>query len=161
MHSYLEAWDIFSSPEQKAPRWAISIPMTPASVPQHFQTSSPLKPLGQLNSNFILRLLRMGEPKFVQIVLVTWPRWPPCPYMVKPFKNLLLQNQKTDDLGTWYVTFGMWGLPSLFKWWSYVDLDLLNMKVKFASLYIKIGFFLKVDFLILFKPKSLFSLYIC
>ena len=32
----------------------------------------------------------------------------------KPFKNLL-QNQKADDLGTWYVTFGMWGLPSLFK----------------------------------------------
>ena len=32
-----------------------------------------------------------------------------------PFKNLLLQNQKADDLGTWYVTFEMWGLPSLFK----------------------------------------------
>ena len=28
------------------------------SVRQHFQTSSPLKPLGQLNSNFIWRLLR-------------------------------------------------------------------------------------------------------
>ena len=33
----------------------------------------------------------------------------------KPFKNLLLQNQKSDDLGTWYVAFGLWGLPSLFK----------------------------------------------
>ena len=79
----------FSSPEPKAPRWAVSIPMTPASivcrpsVHQHFQTSSSLKPLGQLNSNFIWRLLRMGEPKLVQMVLVTWPRWPPCPYMVK------------------------------------------------------------------------------
>ena len=31
------------------------------------------------------------------------------------FKNPLLQNQKADDLGTWYVAFGMWGLPSLFK----------------------------------------------
>ena len=40
------------------------------SVHQHFQTS-PLKPLGQLNSNFIWRLLRMGERKFVQVVLVT------------------------------------------------------------------------------------------
>ena len=84
---------IFSSPEPKAPRWAISIPVTLASVVrpsvrrpsvrQHFQTSSPLKPLGQLNSNFIWRLLRMGERKFIQMVLVTWPRWPPCPYMVK------------------------------------------------------------------------------
>ena len=87
----------FSSPEPKAPRWAISIPVTPASVVrrpsvcpsvrpsvrQHFQTSSPLKPQGQLNSNFIWRLLRMGERKFVQMVSVTWPRWPPCPYMVK------------------------------------------------------------------------------
>ena len=34
-------------------------------------------------------------------------------YGKKPFKNVLLQNQKADDLGTWYVTFGMWGLPSL------------------------------------------------
>ena len=31
------------------------------------------------------------------------------------FKNLLLQKQKADDLGTWYVALGMWGLPSLFK----------------------------------------------
>ena len=41
------------------------------SVRQHFQTSSPLKPLGQLNSNFIWRLLRTRERKFVQMVLVT------------------------------------------------------------------------------------------
>ena len=52
-------------------------------VRQHFQTSSPLKLLGQLNSHFIWRLLRMGERKFVQMVLVTWPRWLPRPYMVK------------------------------------------------------------------------------
>ena len=25
-------------------------------------------------------------------------RWPPCPYMVKTLKNLLLRNQKADDL---------------------------------------------------------------
>ena len=80
---------IFSSPELKAHGWAYRIPVTPASVrrpssvrPQ-FQTSSPLKPLGQLNSNNIWRLLRTRERKFVQMVLVTWPRWPPRPYMVK------------------------------------------------------------------------------
>ena len=38
-------------------------------------------------------------------------------YGTNPLKNLL-QNQKADDLGTWYVAFEMWGLPSLFKWWS-------------------------------------------
>ena len=31
------------------------------------------------------------------------------------FANLLLQNQKAGDLWTWYVAFGMWDLPSLFK----------------------------------------------
>ena len=36
-------------------------------------------------------------------------------YGKAPLKNLLLQNQKADDLGTWFVTFEMWGLPSLFK----------------------------------------------
>ena len=28
------------------------------------------------------------------------PRWPPCPYIVKTLKNLLLRNQKADDLET-------------------------------------------------------------
>ena len=30
--------------------------------------------------------------------------------MVKTLKNLL-QNQKADDHGTWYVALGWWGLP--------------------------------------------------
>ena len=50
---------------------AISILVTPVAGRQHFQRSSPLKPLGQLNSNFIWRLLMMGEQKFDQMVLVT------------------------------------------------------------------------------------------
>ena len=28
--------------------------------------------------------------------------------MVKTLKNLLLKNQKANELGTWYVAFGMW-----------------------------------------------------
>ena len=48
----------------------ISVPVTQASVDRpsfrpQFQTSSPLKPLGQLNSNFIWRLLRTWKRKFV------------------------------------------------------------------------------------------------
>ena len=58
-------------------------PSVSPSVRQHFQTSSPLKPPGQLKANFIWRLLRTRERNFVQMVLVTWPRWPPRPYMVK------------------------------------------------------------------------------
>ena len=46
------------------------------------------------------------------MVQVTWPRWPPCPYMVKTFKNLLLQNQKSYDLETWHVC---WSPPAWFR----------------------------------------------
>ena len=48
-------------------------------------------------------------------------------------KNLL-QNQKADDLETWCAASGAWVLPSLFKWWPWVDLDLLYGKVKFGLL---------------------------
>ena len=57
----------------------------------------------------------MGEPEFVQIVLVTWPRLLPYPYMVKTLKNLLFRNQKADDLETWYTALGAGVLPSLFS----------------------------------------------
>ena len=42
-------------------------------------------------------------------------KWPPCPYMVKTLKNLLLWNQKADDLESWYVALGTLVLPSLFN----------------------------------------------
>ena len=49
--------------------------------------------LGQFCTNFIWSLFRLGEWKIAKMVAVHWPRWPPCPYMVKTFKNLLLQNR--------------------------------------------------------------------
>ena len=65
-------------------------------------------------------LSRMGEQRFVQMVQVTWPVWPPCSYMymVKTLNNLLLWNQKADDLESWYAASGIrvLHLPSLFKW---------------------------------------------
>ena len=36
--------------------------------------------------------------------------------MVKPFKNLLLQNQKSYDLETWHVESETQALQSLYKW---------------------------------------------
>ena len=41
----------------------------------------------------------MGERKFVQTVLVTLPRWPPCPYMVKPSKISGNKTPMTLKLG--------------------------------------------------------------
>ena len=40
----------------------------------------------------------MGEQKFVQTVLVTWPGWPPCSYMVKPKKIFSSRTQKPITL---------------------------------------------------------------
>ena len=73
------------------------------------------------------------------MVQVTWPRWPPRPYMVKTFKNLLLQNRKSYDLETWFAASGTQALQSLYKWWSWVDLDLFYGKVKFGRLYVWMG----------------------
>ena len=73
------------------------------------------------------------------MVQVTWPRWPPCPYMIKTFKNLLLQNQKSYDLETWHVALGTQALQSLYKWWPWVDLDLFYGKVKLGHLYVWMG----------------------
>ena len=87
---------LFSSPEPKAHGGAYSIPVTPGSVHQH-QTSSPLKPLGQLNSNFIWRLLRKvcsnGPGHMTKMAAMPI-------YGKNPLKKLLFQNQKADDLGT-------------------------------------------------------------
>ena len=81
--------------------------------------TSPLKPLSQFCSNFIWSLLRVGERKIAKMVTVHWPRWPPRPYMVKTFKNLLL--------------------PKLLKELSYIDVWPFYGKVKFASLCICMG----------------------
>ena len=67
-----------------------------------------------------------------------WPIWPPCSYMVKTLKNLLW-NQKADDPKTWYAASGARVLPSLFKWWPWVDLDLFYGKVKFGPLCFCMG----------------------
>ena len=78
------------------------------------------------------------------MVQVTWPRWPPCPYMVKTFKNLLLQNQKSYDLETWHVALGTQALQSLYKWWPWVDL--FYGKVKFGPLCFCMGKGKTMDF---------------
>ena len=57
----------------------------------------------------------------------------------KPFKNVLLQNWRTDFHETWYVASGTPAHHSLFKWWPWSDLDLFYGKVKFGNLGFSIG----------------------
>ena len=54
--------------------------------------------------------------------------------MVKTLKNLLLQNQLTNDLETWYVALCVWILPRLYKLSPWVDLDPFYAKVKFGHI---------------------------
>ena len=91
---------LFSSPEPKAHWWAyrigrpLSCIVCPSAI-HTFSTSSPQKKLGQPKSNFIWSLSGMGERKFVQMVHVIWPKWPPCPY-----KNLK-KSSSLEPKGRW------------------------------------------------------------
>ena len=76
--------------------------------------TSSLELLGKLKQNFIWSLHRLEEQRFFQAVGVTWPRWPPCPYMVKTFKNRCW-NRMADVAETWYTALGTQVLPSFFK----------------------------------------------
>ena len=73
------------------------------------------------------------------MVQVIWPRCSPCPYMVKTFKNILLQNKKSYDLEIWHVALGAQALQILYKWWPWVDLYLFYGKVKLGHLYFWMG----------------------
>ena len=55
-------------------------------------------------------------------------------YGKNPSKNLLLWNRWTDFHETWYVASMTPAHHSLFKWWSWVDLDLFYGKVKIWEL---------------------------
>ena len=61
------------------------------------------------------------------------------PIYGKNLKNLLLRNQKADDLDTWYEASGDRVLPYIFKVWRWVDLDLFYGKVKFGPLCFCMG----------------------
>ena len=39
-------------------------------------------------SLYFIWMMEMREWHYIQMVMVTWPRWLPCPYMVKTLKNL-------------------------------------------------------------------------
>ena len=62
------------------------------------------------------------------MVTVCWPRWPPRPYMVKTFKNLLLQNQECLGAEPLQESSGTGGLPKLLKKLSYMTFDLFTAK---------------------------------
>ena len=52
-------------------------------------------------------------------------------YGKTPLKDLR-RNQQADYLQTWHKALGTLALQNLFKWWSWVDLDLLYEEVNIA-----------------------------
>ena len=117
---------------------------------QLFQMKSPLKPLGRLKPNCMWRLYGMGEYYFVHKVWVTWPRCPPCQFMVKMFSS-----STKKQLTTWYVVSVTWGLPSLFEWWFNVDLWSFYRKVSLTPLCIYMGNIEKSIFQELLKADNI------
>ena len=111
---------------------------TSSVVRQDFKTSSHLKPLGQLKPIFIwtpwdggTKLCSNGPGHMTKMAAI--------PIYGKNLKNLLLWNQKAYDLETLYVALGARVLPSLFKWWPWVDLDLFYGKVEFGPICFCMG----------------------
>ena len=116
----------------------------------HFLTLAQGRVHSKIQTGFSQKLLCCSEWNFVwkisgtmkwkvdNMVLVTWPRWPPRPYTVKTLQKVLLWNRPADFHETWYVALGTHAHHNLFKWWPWNDLDLFYGKVKFGNL----GFFM-------------------
>ena len=68
-----------------------------------------------MKAKFHLEPLLEDEKKVCLIFKDTWPRWLPCPYMVKLLKNILLKNQKSYDLETWHAACGIKASQNLNK----------------------------------------------
>ena len=78
------------------------------------------------------------EWKIAKKVAVHWPGWLPCPYMVKTFKNLLLEDRGCLMAVSLHKSSGTGGLPKLLKWCLYIDIWPFYGKVK-ASVCICMG----------------------
>ena len=102
-------------------------------VYQHFQTSSPLKPLGRLKPPWD------GGTKVCSNSPGHMTKMADMPIYGKNRKNILLRNKRTDDFETWNAASGARVLPTVFKWWRWVDLDLFYGNINFGPLCFFIG----------------------
>ena len=102
-----------------------------------FQTTSPLEPLGHCCSNFIWSLPGAREWKIATMVAVRWPRWPPCPYMVKQQQQTLKIFSRSKDalwLNLCIIYQGREVYRNCFSNGRTLTFDLFYGEVKFAYL---------------------------
>ena len=107
--------------------------LCPRSCTYKNQIGFSQKLLCRSEPNFVWKLSGTRNWKSDDLMLVTWPRWPPRPYMVKTLQNVLLLNRWFDFHETWYIALGAPAHHSLFKWWPWSDLDLFYGKVKIIT----------------------------
>ena len=81
----------------------------------HYFPTSSLKRLDQSNQNFMWSLLGKRGQKIYKNCLGHMTNMATMPIYGKTSKNLLLQNQKSDDLKTWRAVSGTWGLQGLYE----------------------------------------------
>ena len=105
-----EYWEIYMYQRSKS-----FFDLCPRSLISFIQKVFCLKIPDRLKSVYILSLHETRGPKFFETGDVTLRRWLPCRYMVRTFKNLLLQSRTADDLETWYAALGIGVLPNSFK----------------------------------------------
>ena len=94
-----------SSPELKAHWWAYRIGRRPHSLNISSETTGPIK------VKFHIELLWDGGTKICANGLGHMTKLAAMPIYGKILKNLLLRNQKADDLETWYAASGAQVLP--------------------------------------------------
>ena len=90
-----------SSPEPEAHWWACIRRLSSVVVVRRPHSSNIFssETIGPIKVRFNMEPPWDGGTKvFSNHPQVTWPRWPPCPYMVKTLTSILLWNQKADDL---------------------------------------------------------------
>ena len=129
----------FSSPEPKVHWWVYGIGRSSSSIVCHPHSvniffSETAWPISQISYGASMGW-RNGGTK----VCSNGPGHMSKMTSMQTLKNLLLRNQKADDLeiGMQYQVRRV--LPSLFKWWPWGDLDLFYDKVKFGPLCFCMG----------------------
>ena len=90
---------IVSSPEPKVQWWAYSIVPHTSTFSNIFpsETSGPVEA-----KSYVEPPWDGGTKSLFKWSLVTWPRWPPCPYMVKIFSG----TKKADDIENLVCSIG-------------------------------------------------------
>ena len=81
----------------------------------------------------------VGRRKVCSRHRVTWPSWPPRPYMIKTLQKSSPPEPANHFLETWQVASWTPAHHSLYKWWPWVDLDIFYCKVKFGNVFFSIG----------------------